>query len=75
MKNVKNTKPISNEYVDCAKTFVNTILNNNGDITLEGLRDIYEIQNGNKDVLVEHIKAIRNIMNKALEELERESRE
>ena len=75
MKNVKNTKPISNEYVDCAKTFVITILRNDGDITIEGLNDMFEIQNGNKDVLVEHIKAIRNIMNKALEELERESRE
>lgn len=75
MKNVKSTKPTSNKYVDCAKTFVNTILQNNGNVTFEGLSDIYEIQKGNKDVLIEHIRAIRNIMNKALEELEQGSDE
>lgn len=52
-----------------AKKFIITILSNDGNATMEGLNDMYEIQNGNKDVLIEHIKAIRNIMNKALEEL------
>lgn len=40
------------------------------DPTSEGLYEIFEIQNGNKKIIIEYIKAIRNIMNKALEELE-----
>lgn len=55
------------EYVKIAISFVIKILNNNNESTAEGLYEIYEIQNGNKKIITEHIKSIRNIMNKALE--------
>lgn len=64
---------MSNEYVDFAEKLIIIILRNDGNTTLDGLNDIYEIQTGNKDVLIEHLKAIRNIMNKALKELEQGS--
>lgn len=58
------------EYVKIAISFVIKILQNNDNPTTEGLYEIFEIQNGNKKIIIEHIKSIRNIMNKALEELE-----
>ena len=61
------------EYVKIAISFIIKILQNNGNLTSEALYDLLEIQSGNKKVIIEHIKAIRNIMNKALEELEQGS--
>lgn len=58
------------EYVKIAISLVIKILQNNSEPTNEGIYIIYEIQQGNKKIIVEHIKAIKNIMNKALEELE-----
>lgn len=58
------------EYVKVAISLIIKILQNNGNLTSEALYDLYEIQNGNKKVIIKHIKAIKNIMNKALEELE-----
>lgn len=59
------------EYVKIAISFIIKILQNSDNPTSEALYELYEIQNGNKKVIIEHIKAIRNIMDKALEELER----
>lgn len=58
------------EYVKIAISLVIKILQNNDNPTNEGLHEIFEIQRGNKKIIIEHIKAIRDIMDKALEELE-----
>ena len=52
------------EYVKTAISLVIKILQNNDNPTSEGLHEIFEIQRGNKKIIVEHI------MDKALEELE-----
>lgn len=58
------------EYVKFAKQFILSFLGKDN-VTIEALNSIYEINAGNKDELIKHIKAVRDIMNKALEELER----
>ena len=58
------------EYVKIAISLVIKILQNNDNPTNEGLHEIFEIQRGNKKIIIEHIKAIRDIMDKALKELE-----
>ncbi len=57
-----------NNYVEVSKRFVITILNQN--INIESVNAIYEINNGNTKLLLEHLKAITSIMNKAINELE-----
>lgn len=57
------------KYVECAKNFIINILNNNGNPTAEGLKEIFEIERGNKQVLLEHLKAINKIIDKAIKEL------
>ena len=59
-------------YIESAKSIILSILQN-GRTTIDAIDSIFEIQNGNKEELKEHIKAIKNIMSKALEELEKES--
>lgn len=44
--------------------------NDNGDFTPEGLITMWEIKNGNDDLLLEHIKALKNIFEKAIGEIE-----
>lgn len=58
------------DVVKLAKSFVISILSNNNSPTPEALSDIYWIRSDDKELLIEHIKAIRNIMDKALKELE-----
>lgn len=58
------------EYVKIAISLVIKILQNNDNPTNEGLHEIFEIQRGNKKIIIEDIKAIRDIMDKALKELE-----
>lgn len=58
------------EYVKVAISLIIKILQNNDNPTSEAIYDLLEVQSGNKKVIIEHIKAIKNIMNKALEELE-----
>lgn len=50
--------------------FLELILQNDGNITKNGLFDLFEIKNGNKKITLEHLKAITNIMNRAINELE-----
>ena len=57
------------DYVESAKYIILSILKS-GILTIDAIDSIYEIQNGNKVELKEHIKAIKNIMSKALKELE-----
>ena len=61
---------IMNKYVEISKRFVIAILNQN--INIESANEIYEINSGNTELLLKHLKAITNIMNKAIKELERE---
>lgn len=56
--------------IELSKHFVINILSNDGNSTSRGLAEILEIQSGNKDILLEHLKAIINIMVKAKDELE-----
>ena len=58
-----------NKYIEISKMFVFSILNANP--TSDGIADIYEISHGDTELLLKHLKAIINIMNKAIKELER----
>lgn len=51
--------------VEVATNFVKTILKEN--IDLYSLNDLYEISRGNKDVLLNHLRAIDKIIVKAIE--------
>ncbi len=58
-----------NKYVEISKRFVIAILNQN--MNIKSANEIYEINSGNTELLLKHLKAITNIMNKAIKELER----
>lgn len=57
-----------------SKSFVMSILSDNSTdkMTFEAMNDYLEIQAGDNKLLLEHLKAIANIMNKAIVELERD---
>ena len=55
--------------------FLDLILSNNGEATAAGVSELFEIHAGNKKVIKKHLKAITNIMNRALEELEEKGNE
>ena len=59
-----------NKYIEISKMFVCSILSTNP--TTDGIADIFEINHGDTELLLKHLKAITNIMNKAIKELERE---
>ena len=42
--------------------------------TPDGLYDIYEIKNGNKEVLLQHLKALDSIFQSAIKEIEGENK-
>ncbi len=58
------------ECVKVAISLIIKILQNNDNPTSEAIYALLEVQSGNKKVIIEHMKAIKNIMNRALEELE-----
>ena len=58
------------DYVESAKSIILSVLQD-GIPTIDVINSIYEIKNGNKEELKEHIKAIKNIMSKALKILEK----
>lgn len=60
---------MSKEFLLSVK-FVCDILKNSATPTQESLFDLYEIQSGNKELLLKHLKVITNIMNIAIKELE-----
>lgn len=60
-----------NKSVEISKKFVYSILSNVSEPTIDGIAEILEIKSGNKEVLLDHLKAITNIMNRAIEELEK----
>lgn len=57
----KNKKRV----VEVATNFVVSILNKNQNA--DSLNAIYEIKHGNKEVLLDHLKAIHNIIGDAIE--------
>lgn len=59
-----------NINVEIAKSIVIAYLEK-GDTT-EGIYEIFQIKFGNRDVLLEHIKALKNIFSDAIEELEKD---
>lgn len=50
--------------------FLELILSNGGEVTAQGLSELYEVQQGNKKLILEHLKAINSIIGKAIKELE-----
>lgn len=55
------------------KTAINLlcyILGGNHEPTIDSIADLYEIQNGNKKIILEHLKAIHKIFGKAIDDLE-----
>lgn len=62
---------MKNDYVELAKKFVLLILDNNGEATIESMKDILAINSGDEKILLVHLKAIVGIMNKAIKELEK----
>lgn len=58
----------SKKYVEIAK---NIVINNlsSGEPTPYSISDIYDINRGDTDLLLEHIKALKNIFEKAIDEL------
>ena len=58
------------DYVESAKYIILSVLKS-GIPTIDEIDSIYKIQNENKEELKKHIKAIKNIMSKALKILEK----
>ena len=65
-------KKKQSKEVAFAKHCVITILNNGGQPTAEGIKEVFNIQFGGTDVLLEHIKALDEVFQKAIKELEEE---
>ena len=59
------------DYVKTAIGFIKLIIGN--EPTAEGIYELFEINNGNKKVILGHLKAINSIVSKAIEELEGEN--
>ena len=61
------------KYLKIAIDIIETYLNTN--VTADGIYDIFEIKNDNKEVLLGHLVAIRNIMDKSINILKGENNE
>lgn len=59
------------EYVKTAIGFIELIIGN--EPTALGISELFEIHQGNKKVILEHLKAINDIISRAIEELEEEN--
>lgn len=59
--------------LEVATNFVITILSRN--VNIDSANELFKIRSGNKEVLKEHMKAIRDILNKAISELEGKDKE
>lgn len=63
------------DYVYVARDMIIKILSNHEEPTAEGIYELLEIQSGSKEALLKHMKAINNILSKAIEELEGENKQ
>lgn len=61
--------------LEASKRMVELILKNDGYPTADAIYDLFEIKNKNKEVLLNHLKAIHSIMGDAINELEGETNE
>ena len=59
--------------LEVAKNIIMTNLSAN--LTSNNTLELWEIRNGNKELLLEHIKALKNIFTEAQKELEKEMEE
>ena len=59
------------EHANVSIHFLRLILMNGGEYTSDGLSDLYEIENGNKKVILEHLKAIYSIIGQGIQEIEK----
>ena len=59
-----------NKELDVAKSIIRNHLHTN--LNIDSLNALYEIDNGNKELLLAHIEAIISIFKKAKEQLEEE---
>lgn len=57
-----------NKELDVAKSIIRNHLNTN--LNIDSLNVLYEIDNGNKEILLAHIDAVISIFKKAKEQLE-----
>lgn len=55
--------------VKIAISIIKAYLNSINDLTIEGIREIMHINSGDKEVIKEHVEAIKNIMEKAYKDL------
>lgn len=55
------------EELECAKRLILIILSSG--CSPEALSDIYDIRSGDQEALTKHIEALRNIFNKAYDEI------
>lgn len=55
--------------------FLDLILANSGEMTPAAVAELFEIHAGNKEVIKQHLKAIINIMKRALKDLEEKGNE
>jgi hypothetical protein len=60
------------ENVGIARDMIIAYLGRPDNVTQQGLLELLEIQSGNKEILLGHIKAVRNIFTDAIQELEKE---
>ena len=58
------------KHKELAKNVITAYLSKNGDFTTDGFLVMYEINSGNDELLLEHIKALRNIFDNAIKEME-----
>lgn len=59
-----------NKELDVAKSIIRNHLNTN--LNIDSLSVLYEIDNGNKEILLAHIDAVISIFKNAKEQLEEE---
>lgn len=59
-----------NKELNVAKSIIRNHLDTN--LNIDSLNSIYEIDNGNKEILLAHIDAVISIFKKAKEQLEEE---
>ncbi len=63
---------MKNQELKAAINFTLLILNNNNNINAKGIAEMWEIKAGNKQVILEHLKAINAIYTKAIKQLNEE---
>lgn len=71
------TKKDNFDYIEFAREFISSYfsdLSNEDKLNANGYMEFFDIQHDNK-VLLEHCIAIRNLLNKAIEELESKNEE